>query len=249
MPEVSVAKLSPTQLRKMKNGKPFRITVAYGTNGTNIHLNDLQYKGFIRNSKNGKSYTIIYEPPVQGAGIVGDLAGFVHPAAGLLAKAVGLGMKKKATKRGKGIIGDLATMYNPSLGMVAKAVGLGMKKPRKTRGKGFLGDLAKTALNVGKSLITPDAIKGVLNTGKDYLIQEGTNYVGNKASDYLKDKIGFGMLRKASPKQLASLARARAMRKIKPKTTKPKWTKPKKTGSGRKKIYGSALRVAGAGYI
>ena len=133
-------------------------------------------------------------------------------------------------------------MYNPSLGMVAKAVGLGMKKPRKTRrGKGFLGDLAKTALNVGKSLITPDAIKGVLNTGKDYLIQEGTNYVGNKASDYLKDKIGFGMLRKASPKQLASLARARAMRGLK------KGTKTKKTGSGRKKIYGSALRVAGAG--
>jgi hypothetical protein len=35
------------------------------------------------------------------------------------------------------------------------------------------------ALNVGKNLITPEAIKGVLNTGKDYLIQEGTNYAGN----------------------------------------------------------------------
>jgi hypothetical protein len=68
-----------------------------------------------------------------------------------------------------------------------------------------LGDIAKMALNVGKNIITPEAIKGVLNTGKDYLIQEGTNYAGNKASEFLKDKIGFGMLRNASPKQFKAL--------------------------------------------
>jgi hypothetical protein len=232
MPEVSIAKLSPTQIRKMKQGKPFRITS--GT-ATKIYLNDLQYKGFVKNAKTGKSYTIIHETGIQGAGILGDLAGFVHPAAGLLAKAVGLGMRKP-------------------------------RQPK--RGKGFLGDIANMALNVGKNLITPEAIKGVLNTGKDYLIQEGTNYAGNKASEFLKDKIGFGMLRNASLKQLKALEYARSMRKArvpkKPKKYGPKrpatmnqlaalakaraMRGTKKTGSGRKKFYsGSALRVAGSG--
>ena len=212
MPEVSIAKLSPTQIRKMSQGKPFRITS--GT-ATTIYLNDLQHKGFIKNAKTGKSYTIIYEAGKQGSGMIGELAGLFHPAAGLLAKAVGLGMK-----------------------------------PKPKRGKGFLGDMAKTALNIGK----------------DYLIQEGTNYVGNKASEYLKNKIGFGMLRNASPKQLKSLEYARSMRKPripkKPKKYGPKRPATlkqleslakaraargtKKTGSGRsRKKYGSALYAAG----
>jgi hypothetical protein len=231
MPEVSIAKLSPTQIRKMKQGKPFRI--ASGT-ATKIYLNDLQHKGFIKNAKTGKSYTIIFESGIQGAGMIGDLVGMMHPAAGLLAKAVGLGMKPKQPKRGKG----------------------------------FLGDIAKMAVNVGKNLITPEAIKGVLNTGKDYLIQEGTNYAGNKASEFLKDKIGFGMLRNASPKQLKALEYARSMRKPrvakKPKKYGPKrpatlkqleaiakaraarGTKKTGAGRGRKKNYsGSALFAAG----
>ncbi len=85
-----MAKLSPIQIRKMKNGKPFRITAGHGTT---IYLNDLQYKGFIRNSKTGKSYTIVFDG-VVGSGIIGDIAGLYHPAAGMLAKAVGSGVKK-----------------------------------------------------------------------------------------------------------------------------------------------------------
>ena len=209
MPEVAIAKLSPTQIRKMKQGKPFRITA--GTS-TTIYLNDLQYKGFIKNDMNGKSYTIVFDNKL-GSGIVGDLAGLLHPAAGVIAKTLGLGMKK--TKRGKGMLGDIA--------------------------------------------------KIALNSAKDFAIDKALDYGSSKGKEFLKDKIGFGMLRKASPKQLEALARARAMRKPripkKPKKYGPKrpatlkqletlakaraMRGTKKTGSGRKKTYGSALRVAG----
>ena len=80
MPQVNIAKSSPTQLRKMKNGKLFRIT---GGHWTIIHLNDLQHKGLVRNSRAAKAYTVVYEA-VQGAGIIEDLAVFDNPAAGLL---------------------------------------------------------------------------------------------------------------------------------------------------------------------
>jgi hypothetical protein len=45
---IGIAELSPTKIRKMKQGKPFRITS--GTS-TTIHLNDLQYQGFLKNAK------------------------------------------------------------------------------------------------------------------------------------------------------------------------------------------------------
>ncbi len=66
-----------------------------------------------------------------------------------------------------------------------KKTGLGMKKT----GKGLLGDIAKElAINMAKS------------AGK---------YPFDKGADYAKGKIeGLGMLRKASPKQLASYAKA-----------------------------------------
>ena len=211
MPSVGIAKLSPTQIRKMKQGKPFRITAG---NSTSINLNELQYKGFIKNAKNGKSYTIVYDNKL-GSGIVGDLAGLLHPAAGVIAKTLGLGMKK--TKRGKGMLGDIA--------------------------------------------------KIALNSAKDFAIDKALDYGSSKGKEFLKDKIGFGMLRKASPKQLEALARARAMRKPripkKPKKYGPKrpatlkqletlakaramrGTKKTGSGRGRNKTYGSALRVAG----
>ena len=211
MPSVGIAKLSPTQIRKMKQGKPFRITS--GTS-TTIHLNDLQYKGFVKNAKNGKSYTIVYDSKL-GSGIVGDLAGLLHPAAGVIAKTLGLGMKK--TKRGKGILGDLG--------------------------------------------------KYAFNQAKDMAIEKAIDYGSSKGKDFLKTNIGFGLLRKASPKQLEALARARAARKPriakKPKKYGPKRPATlkqlenlakaramrgmKKSGSGRsrKKTYGAALRVAG----
>jgi hypothetical protein len=93
-----------------------------------------------------------------------------------------------------------------------------MKQPKK--GRGLLGDIAKElAINMAKS---------------------ARKFAIDKGADYAKGKIeGLGMLRKASPKQLASLAKARSMIGMKKKA--------KITGSGRsrKKIYGSALYPGG----
>jgi hypothetical protein len=199
MPEVNIQKLSPTQLRKMRKGLPFRITAG---SDTSIFLNDLQFKGFKRNTKNGKSYTIVYEGVKEGSGILGAV---LSGAAGLSDLIGGPGSREASQVLG-------------TIGGISNAIGLGMKKPKK--GKGLLGDIAKElAINMAKS------------AGK---------FAIDKGADYAKGKIeGLGMLRKASPKQLASLAKARSMIGMKKKA--------KKTGAGRsrKKIYGSALYPGG----
>jgi hypothetical protein len=199
MPEVNIQKLSPTQLRKMRKGLPFRITAGADTS---IFSNDLQFKGFKRNTKNGKSYTIVYEGVKEGSGILGAV---LSGAAGLSDLIGGPGSREASQVLG-------------TIGGISNAIGLGMKKPKK--GKGLLGDIAKElAINMAKS------------AGK---------FAIDKGADYAKGKIeGLGMLRKASPKQLASLAKARSMIGMKKKA--------KKTGAGRsrKKIYGSALYPGG----
>jgi hypothetical protein len=206
MPEVNIQKLSPTQLRKMRKGLPFRITAGADTS---IFLNDLQFKGFKRNTKNGKSYTIVYEGVKEGSGILGAV---LSGAAGLSDLIGGPGSREASQVLG-------------TIGGISNAIGLGMKKPKK--GKGLLGDIAKElAINMAKS------------AGK---------FAIDKGADYAKGKIeGLGMLRKASPKQLASLAKARSMIGMK-KRTEFSRSKAKKTGAGRsrKKIYGSALYPGG----
>jgi len=206
MPEVNIQKLSPTQLRKMRKGLPFRITAGADTS---IFLNDLQFKGFKRNTKNGKSYTIVYEGVKEGSGILGAV---LSGAAGLSDLIGGPGSREASQVLG-------------TIGGISNAIGLGMKQPKKGRGmkktgEGVLGDIAKElAINMAKS------------AGK---------FAIDKGADYAKGKIeGLGMLRKASPKQLASLAKARSMIGMKKKA--------KKTGAGRsrKKIYGSALYPGG----
>ncbi len=77
MTEVNIKALSPTQLRKMRKGLPFRITAGADTS---IFLNDLQFKRFKRNTKNWKSYTIVYEGVKEGSRILGA---FLSGAAGL----------------------------------------------------------------------------------------------------------------------------------------------------------------------
>ncbi len=98
-------------------------------------------------------------------------------------------------------------------------------------------------------------------------IEKAIDYGSSKGKDHLKTNIGFGLLRKASPKQLEALARARAARKPriskKPKKYGPKrpatlkqlenlakaramrGTKKSGAGRARKMTYGAALRVAG----
>ena len=187
MPEVNIQKLSPTQLRKMRKGLPFRITAGADTS---IFLNDLQFKGFKRNTKNGKSYTIVYEGVKEGSGILGAV---LSGAAGLSNLIGGPGSREASQVLG-------------TIGGISNAIGLGMKQPKKGRGmkktgEGVLGDIAKElAINMAKSV------------GK---------FAIDKGADYAKGKIeGLGMLRKASPKQLASLAKARSMIGMKKKAKK-----------------------------
>lgn len=194
--ETHIGKLSKVQLNKLLKGKNVRIKS--GTAHT-LYLTEEQAKNFHKNISQKKSLTVkLNQEQIakQGSGLLGDLIGLVHPTAGMVAKTVGLGMRKK---QGKGILSDLIGMVHPTAGMVAKTVGLGMTK----KGKGFLGDLAKqAAINIAKS------------AGK-FAVEKGTEIAKDKASEFLINKIeGLGMRKRksATPAQLAALAKGRAIR-------------------------------------
>ena len=222
--ETPIGKLSKVQLNKLLKGKNVRIKS--GTAHT-LYLTEEQAKKIHKNISQKKSLTVkLNQEQIakQGSGLLGDLIGLVHPTAGMVAKTVGLGMRKK---QGKGLLGDLIGLVHPTAGMVAKTVGLGMKKkgkgmmsdlvnfglqettnalfrPRKGYdGKGFLGDLAKqAAINIAKS------------AGK-FAVEKGTEIAKDKASEFLINKIeGLGMRKRkaATPAQLAALAKGRAIR-------------------------------------
>lgn len=201
--ETQIGKLSKYQLNNLLKGKNIRIKK--GTAHT-INLTETQLKKFHRNSRNGKALTIkLNQEQIakQGSGILGDIVGFINPTAGAVAKVIGLGVKKNY--KGKGILGDIVGMINPTAGAVAKAVGLGMKKRKgkvlasKKIGNGFIENLAKeAAINLAKS------------AGK-FAVDKSLELGGN----YIKGKIeGLGMRKKrrATPAQLAALARGRAIR-------------------------------------
>jgi hypothetical protein len=188
--ETQIGKLSKVQLNNLLKGKNVRIKK--GTSHT-INLTEAQVKKFHRNSRQGKALTIkLNQDQIakQGSGILGDVVGMIHPTAGILAKAVGLGMKKK---RGKGLMGDLANSAMFSAGVHNKLLA-----PKKY-GKGFLENLAKeAAINLAK-------------TAGKFAVDKSLELGGN----FVKGKIeGLGMRRKrsATPAQLAALAKGRAIR-------------------------------------
>ena len=226
--ETQIGKLSKVQLNNVLKGKNIRIKK--GTSHT-IFLTESQVKKLNRNARQGKALTIkLNQEQIakQGSGLLGDLVGLVHPTAGMVAKAVGLGMKKNEGMKGKGLLGDLIGLVHPTAGMVAKTVGLSMKKKKgkgliipgyagdilekglfdslfgkKKNGSGFLADFAKEK-----------AIELAKNAGK-FAVDKGAEFAKDKASEFLKNKIeGLGMRkrRSATPAQLAALARGRAIR-------------------------------------
>ena len=219
--ETQIGKLSKVQLNNLLKGKNVRIKK--GTSHT-INLTEAQVKKFHRNSRQGKALTIkLNQDQIakQGSGILGDVVGMIHPTAGILAKAVGLGMKKK---RGSGILGDVVGMIHPTAGILAKAVVLGMKKKR---GKGLMGDLANSAMfsaGVHNKLLAPkkygngflenlakEAAINLAKTAGKFAVDKSLELGGN----FVKGKIeGLGMRRKrsATPAQLAALAKGRAIR-------------------------------------
>ena len=225
--KTSIGKLSDTQLRNLKKGKNVRIK--RGTANT-VFLTQEQLYKFNHNTSKGKALTIKLTPEQlvsQGSGILGDVVGMIHPVAGILAKTVGLGMKKK--KQGKGILGDVVGMIHPTAGMLAKAVGLGMKKKQ---GNGFLENLAKqAAVNLAKTAGKFAVDKG-LELGGNFVKGkiEGLGLKGVPATEKQRQALAFGRAkraanilasgkkprrktgRKATPAQLAALAKGRAIR-------------------------------------
>lgn len=216
--ETKIGKLSKVQKSNLKKGKSVRIKKG---SADILYLTEKQVKGLDKNSKLGKAYTIKLSPEQiskSGIGIISDLVGLVHPIAGKVASIAGLGAKKC----GKGLISDLVGIVHPTAGKLASIAGLGMMEdlatsamfsagvhnkvlaPRKS-GTGFLQNLAKeAAINIAKS------------AGK-FAVDKGSNFV--------KDKIeGMGRAKKATkgrakkkatPAQLAALARGRAIRDAK----------------------------------
>lgn len=238
---VQIKKLSKVQKNNLLKGKGVRIKLGYDET---IQLNNEQYKKFVRNSNNGKAYTLKLDAQQlakRGAGLFGDIYGYIKrtPALREASNALIRGGKKYAhrginylsnkahskieqipTIQGEGILGDVIGFVNPTAGTIARTLGLGMKK---RRGAGIMDVAAQLAKN---------AVKGLAKKG----VETGANYLTNKIE-------GMGMTkrkRKISEKQLANLAAGRAKRQMNIMNNK-------KIGSGRsrKKISGAALYPAG----
>ncbi len=168
----------------------------------------------------------------KGRGLAADLIGLVHPTAGKLASMVGLGMKQK---KGRGLAADLIGLVHPTAGKLASIVGLGAQKKTyrpKTLGAGFIEDLAKqAAVNLAKTA-GKFAVDKSLELGGNYVKGkiEGLGLKGVPATEKQRQALAFGRSkrmanilasgkkprrktgRKATPAQLAALARGRATR-------------------------------------
>jgi hypothetical protein len=168
----------------------------------------------------------------KGRGLAADLIGLVHPTAGKLASMVGLGMKQK---KGRGLAADLIGLVHPTAGKLASIVGLGAQKKTyrpKTLGAGFIEDLAKqAAVNLAKTA-GKFAVDKSLELGGNYVKGkiEGLGLKGVPATEKQRQALAFGREkrlanilasgkkprrktgRKATPAQLAALARGRATR-------------------------------------
>jgi hypothetical protein len=73
---------------------------------------------------------------VQGSGILADIADFINPTAGILAKVVGLGVKSRCVrcrqgkKRGEGILEDLISFGGKTLANFAIDKGVDYAKSK-----------------------------------------------------------------------------------------------------------------------
>ncbi len=133
---VQVAKLSRAQKIKLAKNQTFRIKEG---SGDEVMLTEAQLQKFLKNTRLSKAYTLKFskdQVAVQGSGILADIAGFINPTAGMLAKVVGLGVKPRCvrgrceTKRGKGILGDLLSFGGKTLANFAIDKGVDYAKSK-----------------------------------------------------------------------------------------------------------------------
>ncbi len=106
--EVGIAKLSPAQLSRLRNGHKVRVKIG---NAHKINVSQEQLKKLNSAHKKGKAYTIVFDPyqienhgsgvhgnictksKCNGKGVVSDI---LHTA-GNLSKSIGLGVAHKHT--------------------------------------------------------------------------------------------------------------------------------------------------------
>jgi hypothetical protein len=237
--ETSIGKLSKVQLNNLLKGK--RVRVKRGT-AHKVNLTQEQLYKFNHNTSKGKALTIkLNQDQIakQGSGIIGHLVGKIHPGVGKLANMVGLGMRMRSPsakqKKGRGLAADLIGLVHPTAGKLASIVGLGAQKKTyrpKTLGAGFIEDLAKqAAVNLAKTA-GKFAVDKSLELGGNYVKGkiEGLGLKGVPATEKQRQALAFGRTiraanilasgkkprrktgRKATPAQLAALARGRATR-------------------------------------
>lgn len=196
--EVGIAKLSPAQLSRLRNGHKVRIKIG---DSHKINLSKEQYKKLNSAHKKGKAYTVLFDPyqiEKHGTGVFGDIArgakAFIkkhnlqnivnpiihgaktagHRGISKLSKIAHSSLDKITPIEGEGVIGDILGMINPTMGGIAKTVGLGVARkhsstPTRTR----------RPKRQGKGLLgdlVKSGVKAVAKKG----IEAGSNYLNEK---------------------------------------------------------------------
>jgi hypothetical protein len=157
--EVGIAKLSPAQISRLRNGHKTRIKKG---DCHKVHLSQEQLKKLNSAHKKGKAYTVLFDPyqiEKHCCGVYGNIS------------AKGKSCKKSA---GQGVVSDA---FNTA-GNITKVIGLGCARKHTTapkkritkKGKGLLGDLG----NIAKQGAISIAQQG---------INAGTNYINDKITD------------------------------------------------------------------
>lgn len=157
--EVGIAKLSPAQISRLRNGHKTRIKKG---DCHKVHLSQEQLKKLNSAFKKGKAYTVLFDPyqiEKHCNGTFGNIC------------VKGKGCKKSA---GEGVVSDVLN----TAGDITKTIGLGVARKHSTapkkritkKGKGLFGDLG----NIAKTGAISIAQQG---------INAGTDYINNKIND------------------------------------------------------------------
>lgn len=126
---------------------------------------------------------------IKGNGIIGDIAGFINPTAGVIAKTLGLGMKKKY---GKGLLTDIAKEGVKAIAKKGIEVG-----------SNYLTDKIE-----GMGLIRQATPKQLEHLAKIRAIRQANLLASGK----IPKRKSYGPKKQATPTQLANLALGRERR-------------------------------------
>lgn len=229
--QIHITPLTTRQIRQLGKGKGVR--VYSGSYPLDVDLK--QYNRFNRNMKLNKAFTYkTNDISKLGKGIFRDVYNFVKSKP-LLKEAVNAGIRgsKKYAHRGVDYLSRKAHQKIEDFG----PIGDGLRRPMRKRGKGLLGAILSGAAGLSDLIGGPGSSEAskVLNT---------IGGISNTIGLGMKRPKKFGPKRRATPAQLAALAKGRAIRDANRAAKRSA-----KQGSGRpRKLHyyrGSALLPAG----